>query len=161
MAYERKTLRRTMTPAEREDLSKQIGSAQAMATATKDVPEGDFAPATGDDFPINKDRLREKIKRMQKVLDERTPERVTNPAHRQKLVAERKRLAERFGPFIETWKDLGAIKTDSPEYRDARKKAEQRPKVEADILRYRELGKMLEPDDPHINDLDEFRQNQR
>lgn len=152
-----RTASRKYTAEELESVNREIAEKEAMLRASSSFGESEFAPALPEEVSVDKGRLTADVKRLKQLRDAQTPEQVTDPGKRDKLTARRKQLEEKFVDYLETWQDLGAIKPDSPEYKEALKKAQRRGEVEHYITEWRELGKQLEPNDPEINSLDRLR----
>lgn len=150
--------RRMLTPNERESLRSEIDQKKSMLKADHEFGEGDYRPAIPREVTLNKEKLQGDVARLQRVLDEDSPQRVTGP-ERVKLEADMKELERQFSPYLETWEDLGVIRMDTPEYKRAMEKNKGRAKVEHLILRWKELAKRLEPDDPSFSSLNRIRKD--
>lgn len=146
-----------LTAEDVERLKEDIAQKKAMLEAGGQFGDGAYAPVIPGELSIDKEKIRAEMKRLQAILDRDTPERESDAGKRDKIVARRKALEDLFKPYLETHQDIGAIRMDSPEYKAAFNKLMQRPKVEKYIHEWQELGKMLDPDDPTINDLDRLR----
>ena len=146
-----------ITQQEAESLKNDLETLKDMAGAGE-MGESGFSPtAQIDDIAVDKESLRRKIGILSRQLEAHKGQRVTDSAKRDKLYARRKELEEKFRDCIESWQDLGVIRRDSPDWAPAYKKAIERPRYEPYISEWKRIGLMLEPEDPFINSLDEFR----
>lgn len=157
MKTAQKPPKRALSADEVEGLKREIEDKESMARATSEFGDGAFAPAIPQEVSIDKDKLREDVASLKKVLAEESPQKATG-TERAKVERRMKELEDRFRHNVETLQDLGAIRMDSPEYKAALKKAKDRPKYERDIQEWKELAKRLEPDDPEFCSLDRLRE---
>lgn len=150
---------RTLEKPEQERLEAELNSSQEMLKATSEFGTDGYKPAIPEGVEINKDKIKDRVNHLKTVLDRETPRKVTDGNERSKITAEMRRLESIFGPYLETWKDIGCMRPDTPEYKEAVKKALSRPKYEVFIQKWKELAKKLEPDDTDFCSLDRIRKD--
>jgi len=148
--------KRLLTPGEREGLKTELAQKEAMLKADEQFGEGEYRPAVPREVMLNRDKIRADADRLRRVLDDGSPEPLTD-VERRKVEKEMEDLEHQFMPFLETWQDLRAFNRDTPEYQAALKKAKEQQKVEHLIVRWKELAKRLEPDNPDFCKLARLR----
>lgn len=150
---------RKLEPGEVESINQDIAEKEAMLKATSEFMDGAPAPAVPEEIQLDKGRLAGEVKRLRELRDSQMPERISDQGKRMRIEQRRRELEHKFTQFLETRQDIDVTRRDSPEYRAAVKKSLMRPRVEHLIAEWRELGKMLEPEDPEINNLDRLRKD--
>lgn len=153
------TATRTLEVAEIDQLKTDLERDEAMLRATSEFGDSDYQPATPEGAPIDKNKLKDRIAQRKGVLERESPRKVTDQGRRAAVEARMKELEERFASHLETYRDIGCIRTDTPEYKEAVKKALERPKYEPLFREWKELAKSLEPDDPSFYSLDRLRKD--
>ena len=148
---------RTLEPHEREGLEKHKANLDKMLRAGKEFNESGVSEVLPSEVSISKEKILAEKRHIEQVLAQGTPERASNDAERNRILARRKELEAKFVPFLETWQDINVVRRDSPEYRAAFEKAQKRHLIEPYIAEWKELGKRLDPEDPSINSLDKLR----
>lgn len=142
-----------------ESMRNDLDMLKEMAGAGE-MSEAGYAPTSQiDDLAIDKDALRRKINILNKQLESHQNQRVTDPAKRNQITKRREELERKFQPYLETYRDLGVVRRDSPDWHPAFKKATERYKIEPFISEWKRLGLMLEPEDRFINDLNRLRKD--
>jgi len=146
-----------ITAREAEAMKDDLEKLKEMAGAGEMRDTGYSATAQIDDIAIDKEGIRRKIAVLNRQLEAHKSQKVTDSRKRDELFARRKKLEEKFVPYLETFRDLGVIRRDDPDWNPAYKKAMSRHEVEPYINEWRRIGVMLEPDDSDINNLDNLR----
>lgn len=152
-----------LTPEQQRQLKAEIEAKKELLEANQEFGVGEYKTAEIEGVSIDKNKIREQIKQLEKQLEEYSPQRITDPVQRDKIMRRRKELEKDIIPYLETRKELGIISRDDPDWMTAYKKAEARLRnengIEDKIREWKKLGQMLEPDDPFISDLDTIRKN--
>ena len=146
-----------LSQQEVETIKSNISSLEDMARAEKEVREDKFTAAELESITINKDKIKKEIAKLKTQLENYAPKRESDPVKRDKIKKMREELERRFTPYLETFTELNVVRRTDPNWMPAYQKALRRHEVEHLIRKWRELGLMLEPDDPTINDLDRLR----
>jgi hypothetical protein len=146
-----------ITAREAEAMKDDLEKLKEMAGAGEIKDTGYSATAQIDDLAIDKEGIRRKIDVLNRQLDAHKNQRVTDNRKRDELYARRKALEDKFGPYLESFRDLGVVRRDDPDWGPAYKKAMKRHEVEHYISEWRRIGIMLEPNDSDINNLDNLR----
>lgn len=151
---------RTMDPDEKARVETELRQTEAMLKAPEQFTAVDgYAPTIPAEVALNKSAMENKARELRAVLDRETPQKETNESRRNSILARRKQLEELFAPILETYQDIGCIRSDTPEFRAAFNKAVKRPGYEKYIAEWKELGRKLDPEDPDINNLDRLRRD--
>lgn len=151
------TNRPTITAQEAEAIQRDLSTLKDMAGAGEMKDTGYSPTAQIDDIAVDKESLNRKIRNLQAQLEAHRSQRVTDPSKRNAIMKRRAELEDKFKDCIESYRDLGVIRRDDPDWNSAYRKALERPKYEHYISEWKRLGLMLEPEDPFINSLDRFR----
>lgn len=149
--------KRTLDAHERESLKARAAQGRSMLHASKEFPDGGAGVVVPVEVALGQDKIQEDVRHAESILERDSPRRETNEAKRNKIVSRRKELESKFKPYLETRQDLDVTRRDTPEFRQALRKAQMRPTVEHYIAEWRELGKQLDPEDPTLCSLDEIR----
>lgn len=149
-----------ITAQEAESLKNDLQTLKEMAGAGEMQETGGYSATSQiDDIALDKEALRRKITILNRQLDAHKSQKITDPAKRRDIEKRRKFLEEKFQPYLETWRDIGVVRRDSPDWNPAYQKALRRHEVEHYINEWKRLGVMLEPEDPFINSLDNLRKD--
>ena len=151
------TNRPTITAQEAEAIQRDLSTLKDMAGAGEMKDTGYSPTAQIDDIAVDKESLNRKIRNLQAQLEAHRSQRVTDPSKRNAIMKRRAELEDKFKDCIESYRDLGVIRRDDPDWNSAYRKALERHKYEHYISEWKRLGLMLEPEDPFINSLDRFR----
>lgn len=152
------SLKPVISAQEAEGIKQDLDTLKDMAGAGEMKETTGYSPtAQIDDICVDKESIKKKIDILTKQLDYHKNQRETDPIKRRELHARRKWLEDKFAPVLETFRDLGVVKRDSPDWHTAYQKAIDRPKYEHYIAEWKRIGIKLEPDDPSINNLDRLR----
>lgn len=143
-----------------EHIKNDLDSLKDMAGAGELREKTDYSPTSQiDDLVIDKESIKHKIKILERQLDAHANQRVKDPAKRRQLESRREELERKFKDVLETYRDLGVVRRDSPDWGPALKKALERHKYDHLIREWKRIGLMLEPGDPMINNMDRLRSN--
>lgn len=148
-----------ITAQEADAIRRDKETLENMAGAGEMSEVGYSPTAQIDDLTVDKEAIRAKIRKLETQLDSHRNQRVTDPNKRSMIVQKRKELENRFRDCLESFRDLGVTRRDSPDWGPAYKKALERHKYDPLIHEWKRLGLMLEPEDPSINDLDKLRRD--
>jgi uncharacterized coiled-coil DUF342 family protein len=151
-----------LTPQEIEQKKRDIQELKELQNASKEFGTNDFTTVELDEISIDRAKIREQIKTLEKQLEEHSPQKVTDPAKRDKIKKRREELEKIFMPYLETRRELHIYDRSDPEFTTAVRKATERlsnTKIEAAIQEWKRLGRLLEPDDPFISDLNYIRKD--
>lgn len=151
------TTRPLITADEAGVIARDLEQLKEMGGAGEMSESGYTPTAQIDDICIDKDAIRRKIRVLENQLESHKSQKIADPVKRRELEARRKWLESQFKDCIESYRDLGVIRRDDPNWAPAYKKAIERPKYEHFISEWKRIGLMLEPEDPSINNLDQFR----
>ena len=157
-----KTDKTTQTPLTdahtAEGLRNDLDKLKEMAGAGELAERAGYgATSQIDELAIDKESIKKKIAILSRQLDAHKNQKITDPIKRNQIVKRREELERQFKPCLESFRDLGVVRRDSPDWHPAYRKAIERPKYEHLITEWKRLGLMLEPDDRFINDLDHLR----
>lgn len=164
MAHEKPEKEKSfLTPEQVERLKGDIKEKKELLEATKEFGVMEYKTADIDEISIDKDKIRQQIKILEKQLEEYSPKKITNEVERDKIAKRRKQLEEEIVQYLETRNELGIVSRDHPDWIQAVRKATARLNnergIEDKIREWKRLGYLLDPDDPYISDLDSIRRN--
>ena len=149
---------RTLDHSEIEQLQQEIATRKAMMNIASEPGSMDYTPTSLPEFTIDKDKIENGIKHIEKVLHDNSPEKASRTKIPM-LESRAKELESKFKPYLETWKELDIMRRDTPEFRKAVRKGSERSKVEGDLMEWKEIQKQLRPDDQDAPSLDRLRED--
>lgn len=151
------TPRLEISAQEADAIKRDKATLEQMAGAGEMQETGYSATSQIDDIAVDKDSIRRKIATLERQLEAHRSQKVTDSTQRNKILERRRYLEEKFKPYLESYRDLGVVRRDDPDWQQAYEKALKRPEVNHLINEWRRLGLMLDPEDPFINDLNKLR----
>ena len=155
--------RRILSVRERESLEESLRIHTGILQATEQsygLATDGGTPVLPSGMQINKSRITERARDINRVLEQGRPEPFTgNDKDRALRRAQEIREALERDNVLETRKELRVLRRDDPAWFTALDKAKKRPEFEPLIAEYRNIMRRLEPDDDTADSLDRLRKD--